>query len=41
MLQKTELIECCRPCASVTVPKASTGPSGLAAFETRLPYSVQ
>src|SRR6478736_5116680 len=41
MLQKTELIECCRPWANVTWPKASTGPSGLAALETRWPYSVQ
>ena len=41
-LQKTELIECSKPWASETLPKAS-GPfwSGLPAFETRLPYSVQ
>ena len=41
MLQKTELMECWSPSAKVTVPKASAGPSGLAAFETLLPYSVQ
>src|SRR5256885_16510836 len=41
MLQKTELIECWSPCAKVTRPNASTGPSGLEAFETCLPYSTQ
>ena len=41
-LQKTELIECWKPCASVTRPNAS-GPfwSGLPAFDTFLPYSMQ
>ena len=41
-LQKTELIECSKPCSSVTLPNAS-GPfwSGLPAFETCWPYSTQ
>ncbi len=40
MLQKTELIECSRPVARSTEPNVS-GASGLPAFRTFLPYSMQ